>query len=157
MKLAEALMERADLQKRAAGMKERLRRAVRVQEGETPPEQPQELLDEMQRILSRLELLINAINRANVSLPVAEGLTMAEALTARTLLAQKSALLREVLAHAAEPSNRYSRSEIREVTTIAPAELQSEIDRTGKEHRRLDIMIQQANWSCDLDLEPETL
>ncbi|EDL65932.1 DIP1984 family protein [Bacillus sp. SG-1] len=41
MKLAEALLERADLQKRLAQMTGRLERSAVIQEGEDPPEDPQ--------------------------------------------------------------------------------------------------------------------
>ncbi|MCD0167601.1 hypothetical protein IHN58_18320, partial [Deinococcus sp. 12RED42] len=44
MKLAEALIERADLQKRAAQLEERLVKNLLVQEGEAPAEDPQALL-----------------------------------------------------------------------------------------------------------------
>jgi len=42
MKLAEALILRADSQKRIEQLRQRLVRSAKVQEGETPPEQPQE-------------------------------------------------------------------------------------------------------------------
>ena len=44
MKLAEALVLRADVQKRIEQLRNRLRQSALVQEGETPPENPQELL-----------------------------------------------------------------------------------------------------------------
>jgi hypothetical protein len=44
MKLAEALILRADSQKRVEQLRQRLTRAARVQEGENPPENPQELM-----------------------------------------------------------------------------------------------------------------
>ena len=44
MKLAEALANRADLQRRVEQMRTRLQRSARVQEGESPPEDPRELL-----------------------------------------------------------------------------------------------------------------
>ena len=47
MKLAEALSLRADLQRRIAALRERLRKNARVQEGDTPAEDPLELLAEL--------------------------------------------------------------------------------------------------------------
>ena len=49
MKLAEALQIRADLQKRIAQMPMRLNNNAKVQEGSSPSENPQELLDELNR------------------------------------------------------------------------------------------------------------
>ena len=46
MKLAEILVLHADVQKRIAQMRERLKQSALVQEGEQPPENPQELLAE---------------------------------------------------------------------------------------------------------------
>lgn len=44
MRLATALSERADLQRRLEQLKERLTQNARVQEGDTPSEDPKELL-----------------------------------------------------------------------------------------------------------------
>ena len=49
MKLAEALANRADLQRRIEQMRGRLQKSALVQEGESPPEDPQELLEETER------------------------------------------------------------------------------------------------------------
>ncbi|MCD0161136.1 hypothetical protein IHN63_07420, partial [Deinococcus sp. 6YEL10] len=57
MKLAEALIERADLQKRAAQLEERLVKNLLVQEGEAPAEDPQALLREFAEVAARLEAL----------------------------------------------------------------------------------------------------
>jgi len=47
MKLAEALMLRADIQKRIDQLKQRLLRNVKVQEGDRPAENPEALLSEL--------------------------------------------------------------------------------------------------------------
>ncbi|WP_154408098.1 DIP1984 family protein [Anaerovibrio slackiae] len=47
MKLAEALQERADIQKRLSQLRGRLLNNAKVQEGEKPVENPAELLQEM--------------------------------------------------------------------------------------------------------------
>jgi len=54
MKLAEALILRADAQKRIEQLKLRLARSARVQEGEKPPEDPTELVQELERTLQQL-------------------------------------------------------------------------------------------------------
>ena len=43
MKLAEALNQRADLQKRIAQLRDRLSNNVKVQEGDLPAEKPEDL------------------------------------------------------------------------------------------------------------------
>ena len=63
MKLAEALAERSDCQKRLEEIRDRLERSARIQEGEEPTEDSSELLSQADRIHARLLELISAINR----------------------------------------------------------------------------------------------
>ena len=84
MKLAEALMERADVQRRMEQLDDRLRASARTQEGEKPPEAPAALLAELDALAARQELLIRQINLTN-SRTLLEG----ESLTA--LLARRDA------------------------------------------------------------------
>ena len=65
MKLAEALQERADLNRRIESLRVRLNTNAIVQEGEKTPEEPQELLKELNRCTVRLEELIKKINITN--------------------------------------------------------------------------------------------
>jgi len=61
MKLAEALVLRAGLQKRIAQMRQRLQQCALVQEGEQPPEDPKELLAELDQVLNQLGALIGSL------------------------------------------------------------------------------------------------
>ena len=61
MKLAQALINRADAQKRIQQLRERLMRSARIQEGEKPPENPQELLEELRRVLEEFTDLVQGI------------------------------------------------------------------------------------------------
>ena len=54
MKLAEALSLRKGLERRIANLKERLERTVRVQEGDKPSENPEELMTELDHCLVQL-------------------------------------------------------------------------------------------------------
>ena len=65
MKLAEALQERADLNRKIDEIKRRLAKNILVQEGEQPAEQPEELLKSLDACIDRLETLMAAINRTN--------------------------------------------------------------------------------------------
>ena len=56
MKLAEALQERADLNRRIQQLQQRLDNNAMVQEGEAPAEDPAELLAELDRCVEELEL-----------------------------------------------------------------------------------------------------
>ena len=65
MKLAEALMERADVQKRIDQMAARLSNNAKVQEDEAPAEAPEALLDELAALVARQEALVTSINLKN--------------------------------------------------------------------------------------------
>ena len=65
MKLATALSERADLQKRISELSVRLNNNAKVQEGEAPSEDPSALLLELDGCLTRLEELMARINKTN--------------------------------------------------------------------------------------------
>ena len=91
MKLAEALIKRADSQKRIEQLRQRLVRSAKVQEGETPPEQPQALIAELDATVNELTDLIKRINKTNSLTTLEEGMTLSDALAQRdTLLLKRS-------------------------------------------------------------------
>ena len=65
MKLAEALLIRSDMQKKLAQIKGRIRSNVKVQEGDTPSEDPNTLMMDASQIISELSTLIARIHRTN--------------------------------------------------------------------------------------------
>ncbi|HEX2622789.1 MAG TPA: DIP1984 family protein [Phototrophicaceae bacterium] len=150
MKLAEALINRADAQKRIQQLRERLLRVIRVQEGDTPPEDPQELRTELTRTLAELNRLVKAINRTNTATPFEGGITLTDALANREILETERDILNSMVKAATEQRFMYSRSEIRYVTTFNIAEYQARIDELSKQFRILDSAIQLLNWQIDL-------
>lgn len=77
MKLAEALQERADLNRSIEELKNRLSRNALVQEGEAPAEDPEKLRRELDASLARLAYLITRINLTNCR-TVVDGQTLTE-------------------------------------------------------------------------------
>ncbi|MBQ9265399.1 MAG: DIP1984 family protein [Clostridia bacterium] len=150
MKLAQALLERADLQKRVDQMSARLYNNARVQEGEKPAEDPKALLKELENMTARLETLVAQINLTN-----SRALCDGEPLT--VLLAQRDARkgqlqhLRSFLDAASALSDRARQSEIKVISTVNVAALQKELDQRSKALRELDARIQAANWTVELD------
>ena len=65
MKLATALSERADLQRRISELGVRLNNNAKVQEGEKPAEEPAALLAELDGCMTRFEELVARINKTN--------------------------------------------------------------------------------------------
>ena len=149
MKLAEALNQRADLQKRIAQLRERLSNNVKVQEGDTPAEKPEDLFTELDKSLKELETLIVRINRTNQE-TVWEGKTLTEMIAAKDVLSLHLSTLRAVLDAANVRSDRFSRNEIKFVRTIDVNELQKRVDDRSRDLRELDSRLQQANWMTDL-------
>lgn len=149
MKLAEALNQRADLQKRIAQLKERISNNVKVQEGDEPAEKPEDLFKELDGSLKELESLIVRINRTNQE-TVWEGKTLTEMIAGKDVLSLQLSVLRSVLEAANVRSDRYSRNEIKFIRTIDVNPLQKQVDDLSRDLRELDSKLQQANWMTDL-------
>ena len=150
MKLAQALTERADRNRRLQELRERIVRNAQYQEGETPAENPQELLTEYRTAAADFERLIVRINTTNNQITLEDGRSMVEALAHRDVLKLRHALYQALAAAATPQQDRYSKKEIRFVSAVSVKEVQQEADRLAKEHRELDALIQQANWNNDL-------
>ena len=149
MKLAEALNQRADLQKRIAQLRERLANNVKVQEGDQPAENPNDLFKELEGSLKQLKDLIVSINRTNQE-TIWEGKTLTEMIAEKDVLSMHLGALRTTLEAANVRSDRFSRNEIKFVRTVDVNALQKKVDDLSKELRELDSRLQQANWMTDI-------
>ena len=149
MKLAEALIARADLQRKIAQLRSRMEQNAKVQEGEQPAETVDELLVHYDDMMSELEILIKRINRTNGETRLGSG-TLTDAIAERDCLHNKIRAYRELYDAAAIKQERYSRSEVKYVRCIDTAHLQSKIDEMSKMFRESDTKIQAANWITEL-------
>lgn len=145
MKIAEALALRADLQKRLERLKERLVRNARIQEGDTPEEDPNELQSEFETSARELTLLVQRINRTNAASPFGSG-TLADALAERDVLKLRYNAYRELANAASTSHGRTTRSEVKFISTVSVAAIQRKADNLAKEYRELDTRIQEADW-----------
>ena len=150
MKLAEALITRADTEKRIAQLQQRLIRSAKVQEGDEPPENPQTLLDETTSLIGDMQTLIQSINRTNASTAFDDSRTLTDALAERDMLMKERGILVYVIDNASVIQPRYGQSEIKFISTVNIAELQSRVDNLSRHYRELDSTIQQLNWTIDL-------
>ena len=150
MKLAEALSLRADLQKRMEQVRNRLYNNVLAQEGELPSEDPNVLLKEFMSLQKELTTIIKAINRTNNNTPFNDDMMLSEALVEREAVLGKRTVLSHAAERASEKQDRYSRTEIKNVSTIDIKKFQKEADKLSKEFRDLDTKIQGMNWNIDL-------
>lgn len=149
MKLATALSERSDIQKRLSELQERLNNNAKVQDGETTAEDPKELLKELDSLTEQLETLIYKINLTN-SKTMIDGTELTLLLAKRDVLKQKIVMLRNFLNTASAKVDRYSRTEIKILSSVDVTKLQKQIDALSKEYRTIDEKIQEANWTTEL-------
>jgi len=146
----EALILRADRQKRIEQLKQRLLRNAKVQEGDKPAEDPKELIKDIERISEELTLMIQRINRTNTATDLKQEVTITDALAVRDILKLKHGIYRDLAQSATVTQDRYSKSEIKFKGTVNVTEIQERADQLAKECRELDAAIQEANWRTEL-------
>ena len=149
MKLAEALQERADLNRKIEQLRTRINNNVLMQEGEKPADYPSELIAELNASLNRLQELISLINLKN-ALVVHEGATLTELLAERDILTKKISVYQDMIETASENVQRARMSEIRILSAVNVRELQQQTDAFSKQLRLLDNTIQEINWTTEL-------
>ena len=128
MKLAEALQERADLNRRIEQLRYRLNNNVLVQEGEKPLEDPAALLEELESSFTRLEWLI----------------------ARRDVLSLRADAYRRLVEEASQNTHRATRTEIKILSAVDVPALQRQADDASRELRLLDNTLQATNWTADL-------
>ena len=142
MKLAEALSIRADLQRRISQLKSRLKDSSKIQEGDTPAEDVNDLYKELG------DCLTYRINHTNMQ-TVHEGETLTRMIARKDTLTLRISVMRDVLKHVIE-NDRYGRNEIKYIRTIDVSAFRKEMDTCAKRLRELDLKLQSLNWTVDL-------
>lgn len=150
MKLAEALILRADCQKRIAQLQSRLLSNAKVQEGDAPAEAPQDLIAEIERATAELLRLIQRINKTNAATLFDKNRTVSDVLAERDCVALQRNAYANLAQEALITQGRYTRSEVKFVATVRVAEIQKRADELAKNHRELDARIQELNWQTEL-------
>ena len=150
MKLAEALSERAEAQRQYEQLHQRILRVARVQEGDEPAENPEELLTEANKVLDRLDLLIRRINKTNTETQFDERYSLTDAIAFRDMALKRRKLYSDLATKASTTQERYTRTELRYISTVKVKDMQSRVDQLAKEYRELDTKIQRLNWEADL-------
>jgi hypothetical protein len=149
MKLAEALQERADLNRRVEQLRMRIGANALVQEGESTAEDPKALLEELTACTERLCTLIRAINRTNCETAV-NGATLTDLIAERDTKKLLISALHDAADAASRAASRATRSEIRILPALDVRALQTRADALSKELRLLDNQIQELNWKTEL-------
>lgn len=91
---------RADLQKKVAQLKERIKESAKVQEGDEPCDNVEELYKELDEAVVQLEDLIYRINITNVQI-VQDGESLTRLIANREVLSMRVKALKEVVNYVA--------------------------------------------------------
>ena len=150
MKLAEALIERAELQKENAKLLNRIKDNAMVQEGDSPAEEPKELIAQYERNMERFLWLVRKINETNSKTAFGDEMNIADVIALRDCLGAKHRAYKIMYESTTISVNRYSQNEIKFVRCLEPKEVQKQIDKLAKEYRELDTKLQGINWTVDL-------
>ena len=89
MKLAEALIERAEIQKRNGQLVSRIKDNSKVQEGDLPAEKPEELIAVYEDNMTRFLELVQRINKTNCGTAFDGEISIADAIAVRDCIGAK--------------------------------------------------------------------
>ena len=149
MKLAEALQERADLNRGIEQLSSRLTSNALVQEGETTAEDPSELLKQLDAAVARLEELMARINLTNCK-TLSDGVSITELIAKKDALRLKLNAYKGLIYEARQTARRVSRTEIKIMSAVDVRKLQKAVDKLSAELRQTDNAIQALNWNTEL-------
>lgn len=150
MKLAEALLIRADQKKKLASLRERIAKNARVQEGEEPQEKVSALIEESFAVLQEQQAIVQKIDRVNMRAKLPDGRLLADALSERETLIQQHSLLVSAISSTQKEGDRYSPREIKWVVQINVSAIQKQADDISVKIRVLNARIQETNWLTEL-------
>lgn len=150
MKLAEALLLRSDQQKMLDSMKQRINANVLVQEGDSPSENPLDLIQQAFNLNKKLQSLILKINQTNAQAILDDGRTMLSVLQQREMLIEQHRILIGAITSAQKETDRYSVREIKWQKVVSVSELQKQADDVSLKIRTINILIQENNWKLEL-------
>ena len=151
MKIAEALLLRADMQKKLASLRERIGKNAVVQDGDEPHEDASRLIEETFSVLKEFESLVVGINQANLKNKLPDGRSLTAAIAHRDTLAAQHSLLQHAIGSTQKEPDRYSRNEIKWVAMLKVGNLQKQSEDLAKRLRQLNAGIQEANWRAELE------
>ena len=134
MKLAEALQERADLNKKISDLRGRLNQNSLVQEGESLMKTLQCWCKKLEAAIARLQQLIKDINLTNCA-TIVEGRSLTQIIAEKEGAIMRLSAYRALADSASAINYRARGSEIKMIATVNVSELQKTADIISKEIR----------------------
>ncbi len=150
MKLAEALIERADIKQKIAIINDRIYNNAKIQEGTKPNEDIGTLLKELDEKLDRYNYLIVHINKTNELTTGRSGETISAMIAKRDVLNEKLKAYSRLVDSGSAVINRISHSEIRILPSFNVSNAQKVLDKISEQIRITDTAIQELNWVTEL-------
>ena len=150
MKLAEALLLRADMQNRLTQLQSRIKSSAVVQKGDKPAENPEALLREAVGVLDELAELITRINETNLRAKLPDGRTLSAAIAQRDRLKKQHSLLLAVDEASRSTPDRHGLSEIKWVPQFDSNKLQKQAADIAGQIREINARIQESNWKIEM-------
>ncbi len=169
MLLAEALKLKSDIDKRLQSYNNRIREVCKVQEGDEPQYDINELIQTYESLSQQLRFLSACINLTNsktfigiesnsLAAPTTNApgrdeimkLSITEALATKEILKKRRTMYGKVANCATIWSNNYSKTEIKIISVISPKKMQEKVDELSQALRILETKIQEQNWLSPL-------
>ena len=150
MKLAEALLLRSDLQKKLLSLQQRIHKNVLVQDGDTPSENPEQLIDEAVLVNKQLFQLIQKIHQTNAQAQANNGKALLDILNQRDQLTAEHRIIQQAIDNTQKDTDRYSVREIKWIKAVSVSKLQKQADEISQSLRLINLEIQASNWQIDL-------
>lgn len=151
MKLAEALLIRADQRKKMLSLRERIAQNAMAQEGDSPREDIAKLIAECFAVIAEQQALVLKIDVANVAAKLPDGRPLAAVLGQRDVLMQQHSVLKSAVDATHKEEDRYSPREIKWVPQIDVAATQKQMEDYSRKIRELNVQIQETNWRVELE------
>lgn len=146
MRLAEAMMQRADLDKKVSILGARLNDIALINKSYALEDEPKHLFEELNKSMKALSEVVYRIHVTNME-TVDNGTTITAMLTKKEILKIRIQMLQRIKEEARIDSC-FDRTKY--TILINKAELQKELDECKNQLEKLDMKLQQLNWQTEL-------
>lgn len=150
MKLAEALLIRADQRKKILSLRERIAQNALAQEGDAPREDVAQLIAECFAVIAEQQALVLKIDAANAAARLPDGRLLTELLAERDVLMQQHSVLKSAVEATHAETDRYSMREIKWLPQIDVSATQKQMEDLSRKIRELNVLVQETNWRTEL-------
>ncbi|MEC8056998.1 MAG: DIP1984 family protein, partial [Pseudomonadota bacterium] len=128
----------------------RIHKNVLVQDGDTPSEDPEQLIDEAVLVNKQLFQLIQKIHQTNAQAQANNGKASLDILNQRDQLTAEHRIIQQAIDNTQKDTDRYSVREIKWIKAVSVSKLQKQADEISQSLRLINLEIQASNWQIDL-------